>query len=105
MKKMLFVVTAVLITAVLCDMLSAGVDPHTWNTARRKFMKEKDDTKKLPELIDEMAGLNDKRAVEMLCKYTLFHKNYDIRVKTFDALATTTDEEAVISKSSSGGLT
>ncbi len=95
MKKMLFAAAALLAVAVFCDSLSAGVDAHKWNVARRKFMKEKDELKKLPELIDEMATLNDKRAVETLCKYTLFHKDYDIRVKTFDALATTTDEEAV----------
>jgi hypothetical protein len=95
MRRALCVLAALLAAAVVCDSLFAGVDAHTWNAARRKFMKDKDDVKKLPELIDEMAQLDDKRAVETLCKYTLFHQDYDIRVKTFDALARTTDKDAV----------
>jgi len=95
MKILLLTLTALGMFMSYAPAAYCGVDAHTWNSARRKFFKEFDDIENLPKLIDEMADLNDKRAAELLCKKTLFHDRFDIRLKTFDALAATTDPEAV----------
>jgi hypothetical protein len=95
MKKVSVLIAAMLLGLAAGEVILAGVDAPTWNAARKKFLRGYKDADKLPGLIDELGELDDRRAVEMLCKKTLFHDDFDIRVQTFDALVTTTDPEAV----------
>lgn len=95
MKKLFALAAVALICAAAGEIMLAGVDAPTWNAARKKFYREFDDQEKLPGLISEMGELNDRRAVELLCKKTLFHEDFDVRTHTFDVLSGTTDPDAV----------
>lgn len=95
MKRVLTLTGAVLVCATAVGVVLGGVDVTTWNTARKKFLRGHDEREKLPELIDDLGSLNDKRAVELLCKKTLFHEDFEIRIQTFEVLANTSDAAAV----------
>jgi hypothetical protein len=95
MKRTSALIVVVLVCISAGEVLLAGVDAHTWNNARKKFFKGADNLDELPALIDELAELNDERAVELLCNKTLFHETFEIRDLTFNALAATTDPNAV----------
>ncbi len=92
----MMVAAAAMILLSAGGKLLAGVDVPTWNAARKKFLKHFKNMEKLPDLIDELGDLNDQRAVEMLCKKTLFHDSFAIRVQAFEVLSRTTDEAAVM---------
>ncbi len=95
MKKASVVIGVLLVCLVAGQVTLAGVSAAKWNAARKKFLKNHDDPQELPKLIEELGDLNDKRAVELLCKKTLFHDELEARVLTFEALASTTDPDAV----------